>query len=128
MQFKLNGQYTLPWDIGVSGHYRVLQGPVIGYDYTAPTPFPLSDGSTSIQVTLARPNQEYFPLTHQLDLRFSKSFRWSDRYVFRPAVDFYNIFNSDGIRGIVSTYGDRWQEPTSVLQPRQFRITAQFQF
>jgi hypothetical protein len=49
-------------------------------------------------------------------------------------VDFYNIFNGDGITGIGTTYappgtaGSQWQVPTGIVQPRQFRITALFQF
>jgi hypothetical protein len=77
---------------------------------------------------ISEPYQEYFPFTHQVNLRFSKTITVRDRFSFRPAVDFYNILNSDGIRGIITSYGTSWQRPSGILLPRQFRITAQFQF
>lgn len=128
MQMKLSGEYTLPWEIALSGYYRVLDGPAVGYSYSYPLDFPLSNGSFNKDVLLSQPDQEHYPFTHQVDMRFSKTFRWGDRYMLRPMVDFYNIFNADGIRSIVGTYGPRWNEPQGILQPRQFRITALFQF
>jgi hypothetical protein len=134
-QIKLNGQYTLPWDIAVSGSWFMLRGPAISYSWpNAPVGFTLSNGSTTRTVLVAEPNQEYFPFTHQVNLRFGKTVRIKERFAIKPSVDFYNIFNSDGITSIGSSYtppgtaNSQWQVPQSIVQPRQFRITAQFQF
>ncbi len=134
-QLKLNGQYTLPWDIAVSGSYQMLRGPAIGYTYpTAPVDFILSNGKDYMSVLVSEPTREYFPFVHQVNLRFTKAITVRDRYVFKPMVDFYNIFNGDGITSINGTYappatlGSQWLLPTAIVQPRQFRITALFQF
>jgi hypothetical protein len=133
-QLKINGQYVLPWDIAVSGSYQVLRGPAVGYSWTAPVNPPLSDGSTTKTVLVAEPTTEYLPFVHQVNLRFSKTFKFRDRYSIRPMVDFYNIFNGDGITGIGTSYappgtaGSNWQVPQSIVQPRQFRISAHFLF
>jgi hypothetical protein len=141
-EFKLNGQYTLPWKIAVSGSYQMLRGPAIGYSYNAPIPrnaagqlfIPelgrgLASGSSTKSITISEPAQEYFPFTHEINLRFSKTFQIRDRYSIRPMLDFYNIANSDGIRGINTTYNTtNWNQPTRIVQPRQIRISAHFQF
>jgi len=140
-ELKLNGQYTLPWNIAVSGSYQMLRGPAVGYSWNAPIPknaagqyyIPeigrgLSSGGSYKTVLIAEPNREYLPFTHQVNLRFSKAIVVKDRYTFKPMVDFYNIFNSDGIRSIITSYGTSWRQPSGILEPLQFRITAQFQF
>lgn len=134
-QIKFNGQYTLPWQIAVSGSYSMLRGPEISYDWpSAPVGFTLSNGMTTRDVLVSEPSREYYPFVHQADLRFGKVFKVNERYSFKPSVDFYNIFNSDGITAIGSSYappgtpGSNWRVPTGIVQPRQFRITAQLQF
>lgn len=134
-QIKFNGQYTLPWQIAVSGSYSMLRGPEISYDWpSAPVGFTLSNGMTTRDVLVSEPSREYYPFVHQANLRFGKVFKVNERYSFKPSVDFYNIFNSDGITAIGSSYappgtpGSNWRVPTGIVQPRQFRITAQLQF
>ena len=133
-QLKLNGQYTLPWDIAVSGSYQVLRGPVVGYSYDAPVDPPLSNGSTTKTVLVAEPDTEYNPFVHQVNLRFSKTIKFNERYSIRPMADFYNIFNGDGITQVGTSYAppgtsfSNWQVPTRIVEPRQFRFSVQFQF
>jgi hypothetical protein len=83
---------------------------------------------------VSEPSQEYRPFVHQVNLRFSKTIKVKERYSLRPMVDFYNIFNGDGITNINGTYAppntanSQWLVPSAIVQPRQFRITAQFLF
>lgn len=134
-QLKFNGQYVLPWDIAVSGTYMMLRGPVISYDWpAAPVGFTLSNGMTTRDVLVSEPSQEYFAFVHQVNLRFGKTIRVKERYSIKPSVDFYNIFNGDGITSVGTSYappgtaGSNWNIPTGIVQPRQIRISAYFLF
>ena len=73
------------------------------------------------------PGTEFFPMRHVFDMRFSKVFKVS-RYRFQAMTDFFNIFNTNAISGINTTFGANLHKPTGVETPRQFRLSAQFDF
>jgi hypothetical protein len=73
-------------------------------------------------------------MRHIFDLRFAKLFRLQ-RLRFQVMGDLYNIFNSNAVTAINTTYGasffspvNNWLLPTNVASPRQFRLGAQFDF
>jgi len=47
--------------------------------------------------------------------------------VFRANLDIYNILNSNPVRAVNTAYAS-WLVPTSILDPRLFKISAQFDF
>jgi hypothetical protein len=90
---------------------------------------PLTSGATKT-VALMEPGTEFFPLRHIFDMRFSKIFRAS-RYRFQVMTDFFNIFNTNAIAGINTTFGANLHRPgglQAVEAPRQFRLSGQFEF
>ena len=135
---KLNGSYVLPLDVQVSATYQGLSGPAVLATWNAPgaliTPElgrPLSAGAaTTKALALVEPGEEFLPMRHIFDLRFSKILRF-DRYRFQLMADLYNAFNGNAVATINTTYGgagNRWLLPTAVTPPRQFQLSAQFDF
>jgi hypothetical protein len=69
---------------------------------------------------------------NQIDLRLAKLFRIGGT---RTSVnfDFYNVTNSNSVLGENSAYTapnivPGWRSPTSILLPRLFKLSAQFDF
>jgi len=64
---------------------------------------------------------------NQIDLRVAKVFRLQNT---RTSInfDFFNVTNSNAIISENATYGAGWQTPQSILLPRLFKISAQFDF
>jgi hypothetical protein len=133
---KLNGSYLLPYDVQVSGTYRALSGPQALASWAATnaviTPGlgrPLTSGASKT-IALMEPGTEFFPLRHIFDMRFSKVFR-ANRYRFQVMTDFFNIFNTNAIAGVNTTFGASLHRPSglpAVEAPRQFRLSGQFEF
>jgi hypothetical protein len=64
---------------------------------------------------------------NQIDFRVSKLFRLN-RTRTSVNFDFYNLLNSNSVIGENFTYGTAWRTPTTILTPRLFKISAQFDF
>ena len=64
---------------------------------------------------------------NQLDMRFGKDFRLGQARLVRANLDIYNILNSNPVRAVNAAYAS-WLVPTSILDPRLFKISAQFDF
>ena len=89
----------------------------------------------TITVNLIEPGTLYGDRVNQVDLRFAKILRFG-RTRTNVGFDIYNVLNS----APVLTYNQNfvlptatsptgsWLTPTSVLQPRFFKISAQFDF
>ena len=61
-----------------------------------------------------------------LDLRFGKPFRiQSTRTTVN--LDINNVFNSADVLSLNAAYA-RWQVPLSILNPRLFKLSVQFDF
>jgi hypothetical protein len=69
----------------------------------------------------------YIERLNQIDLRLAKLFRVAGT---RTSInfDFYNILNSNTVLTENQTYGTAWRRPQSILLPRLFKISAQFDF
>jgi hypothetical protein len=91
-----------------------------------------SAGATTKSVNLIAVGANYGnDNLNQLDVRFSKRFRFNTR-TFRVDFDAYNMFNSDWPYTVTNTFStatnSAWLRPTNVLQARFFKIGAQFDF
>jgi hypothetical protein len=62
---------------------------------------------------------------NQIDFRVSKIVRVAGTRT-NVNFDFYNVTNSNTVIGENATYGTTWRAPTSILLPRLFKISAQF--
>ena len=68
----------------------------------------------------------------QLDLRFSKIFKFGSRSTLDANFDIYNAFGSDAVLAESATYsgtnGGAWLLPTSVIQGRIIKFGVRLDF
>ena len=137
--FKLAGSRALPGAVVISGTYQHSPGPQITATWNAPNSIiapalgrSLSAGATATKsIQIIAPETRYLKDLTELDLRLSKRFTVG-RYRFRADANLYNVFNSDFVSSINTTFsttgGNQFMRPTGVLQGRLFKVGAQFDF
>jgi hypothetical protein len=136
------GSYTLPKiDVLIGGTVRSDQGGVLAANWAAPNSAiapslgrPLSNNAPSATVNLITPGTLYGDRVNELDLRLAKIIRIG-RVRTNVGVDVYNIFNSAPVLTYnqafvpaTATSAGSWLQPTSVLQARFFKVSAQIDF
>ena len=128
--YKAIGRYTMPWDIGASGSWRVQSGQ--NYGRTISVPFP-GDGTRIVRVEPITANR--YDLISILDLRADKSFRLpgpAGRITFQ--FDVFNLFNNNAITTFRQnsansvTAANLYREVTGILDPRIFRVGFRWDF
>ena len=139
-QVKGAASYTIPRiDVSTSATYQYLPGPEIAANWAANNAaispslgHNLAGQAATQTVNLVTPGTMYNDGLNQLDLRFAKIVRFGST---RATINFdiYNATNSNTIltlnNGFVpsATGGQAtWQIPTAILQPRFWKIGAQF--
>jgi hypothetical protein len=143
--FKLNGSYTLPFDVQLSAVFQFTRGvqnggvapSILASWTTAPASATTlgraySAGATTKQVNLMAVGANYGnDNLKQLDLSLAKRVKFQG-YRFKVNFDAYNLFNSDWPFTVNTTFSNaatsNWLKPTNVLQSRFFKIGAQFDF
>jgi len=130
--------YTVPKiDVLVSGTLRSDQGQSLAANWAAPNsatvgldrPFAGVAGQT-ITVNLIEPGTLYGDRVNEVNLRFAKILRFG-RSRSNVGVDLYNAFNAAPVLTYNQTYSPTtttWLRPTSVLQARYIKISAQIDF
>jgi Carboxypeptidase regulatory-like domain len=135
-QAKLLGSYTLPWEVQVAATYQNLPGPVI----TANAVFtseqiapslgrPLASGATAT-INVVKPGDLYGARLNQVDLRFTKIFKFGSRRL-QGMFDIYNAFNGSAVLQVNKTYGTdgaSWLGPQTILPARLFKFGVQVNF
>jgi hypothetical protein len=134
-QFKVLGTYRVPKiDVQLAAAYQDLPGAVLAANFTASNALiqpslgrPLSGGAANVTIPLIPPNIYFIERTHEIDLRMSKIFKFSKT---RASLNFdlYNLPNASTVRTRLGTFGTTWQRPTSILDARLFKISAQLDF
>ena len=140
-QMKASARYVVPRvDVQLSGTFQSLPGPAITADYAVPSATvattlgrALSGNAANTTVNLVQPGTAYGDRLNQLDLRFSKLFRFAGT---RTSINFdlYNVFNASTILTLNNAFvpvagaATTWQVPTLLLQARFLKIGAQFDF
>jgi carboxypeptidase family protein len=134
-QVKLHGSYSLPFDVVVSGAYQDLSGPTIEAVYAASTAEiapslgrNLAGGARTTTLQLMEPQTAFDPRIRRLDLRVSKTVRMAGRGRIQLNLDAYNVTNSNSIRATNTSYGSRWLNVNSLLDPRIFVLGATFSY
>jgi len=134
--------YPLPYDVQTSAIYQNSPGIPITANYVvtnaqiAPSlGRNLSDcavGAVTCNanrtIALIPDNSMFEPRAQQLDLRFTRTFRLGGTRRIRPSLDIYNLFNAGTVLSMNTTYGSAWKDVTQILNGRQLRVAAQFDF
>jgi hypothetical protein len=134
-QLKLNGSYTLPWEVRASAVFQSLPGIPIVANYVASNAEvqpslgrPLSGGARTVTVpNIIEPQTMFEDRIQQLDVRFSRGFRVGGLHV-QGMFDIYNLLNGAAILATNQTYGPSWLAPTSILDARLFKFGVQVDF
>jgi hypothetical protein len=135
-QLKGYVTYMIPRvDVQVAATYRDTPGEAINASFSASNAYlaanstlgrPLAGGESNITFDLLEPNTKYLDRRHQLDLRFGKVFRVS-RYRAALNLDLYNAINANTVVDANDSF-DTWLAPTSILNGRLVKISANFDF
>src|SRR5205823_2670430 len=143
-QVKLNGSYTLPWQLSVSGTFQSYPGdarnatmdtliaaedPSLRVNWSVDrTLFRALTGQnltqSSIVLPLNPPGTKLLDRQNQLDIRFKRVFHLRG-LTFEGQVDAYNALNTGVVLTKVQTYGTALDRPASILQGRLMRFGMQ---
>ena len=89
----------------------------------------LSSGANAT-VNILGAGEQYDQRTHQLDLRFTRTFTFG-RSSLQANVDLYNFFNADFVatrNGNYGTNGATWLQPGAILPARLLKFGGQINF
>ena len=140
-QVKASGVYPLPGDVQVAVTYQNLPGvpiaasyvatnaqiaPSLGRNLAACPPTGACTATVTISSLIA-PNAVLEDRLNQVDLRFSKIFRFGRTRV-QGNFDIYNALNGSAILTLNTRYGPTWLQPTAILGGRLFEFSAQLDF
>ena len=133
-QVKVYGSVPLPGDTMFSATYQDLSGPPINANYAATNDEimeslgrPLAGGRRAAAVPLVAPQTLFEGRIRRLDLRVSKIL-YAGRFRFQINFDAYNALNTSSVLGVNSTFGSRWQQPATIMDPRLMQIGGQIDF
>ncbi len=130
------GTYTLPKiEVLVSGTFRSDQGAQLAANqaFTAAQTTlgrPFANNAPNVTVNLIEPGTLYGDRVNEFDMRFAKILRFG-RTRTNVGFDVYNITNSAPVLTYNQTFSPTsttWLTPNSVLQPRFWKFSVQFDF
>ena len=128
--------YTIPKiDVLVSGTYQNQPGIQTDANYNTPVsatnlgrPF---TGATFRNYNIVEAGEVYIERLNQIDFRVAKLFRIGGSRTMIN-FDFFNITNSNSVLTENATFvaapSTAWRTPQSILLPRMFKLSAQFDF
>ncbi len=121
--YKIIGRYTMPWDIGFSGSWRVQSG--YQWGRVTSVAFPV-DGTQNIRMEPVTSNRA--PNVSILDFRADKSFRFGRFGKFTGMVDVFNALNSSTVTNFRTTTGLTYKEVLGIIDPRIVRFGLRYDF
>ena len=128
---KLLGTTSLPWGIDLGVTYQNNPGPQLTASYTVTSAQALGLGRTlsagTATIPLVKPGTLFGDRMAQVDLRLGKNVKYRGTR-FRALLDLANLFNSNAVLIVNTTYGSNWLAPTYVLPGRVIKPTVQFDF
>jgi hypothetical protein len=130
-QVKMIGTYMVPKvDVNLAATFQSTPGPTIASNYTLLAtqttlgrPF---TGVPNVTVNLVEPGTMYGDRANQLDVRFSKIFRFSGRRA-NLNLDLYNLMNANPVMQENAAFAV-WRTPQRIMDARLFKVSAQFEF
>ena len=121
--YKIIGRYTMPFDIGFSGSWKVQSGGNWGRSISVPFP---GDGSRTVRVEPVTANRG--ETVQILDIRFDKTVRFNRFGRATLMVDTFNLTNSGTGTTFRNATGPTFKEVTALLDPRIVRFGFRFDF
>lgn len=146
MDVRLNGSIPIKGGFNASFIYRNTVGANQNVTLAVPPPTAASNPyqltfkngraattfTTAQSIAIRTPNAQFGARFSQLDLAINKTLDigWGK---VRLAFDVYNALNSNSVQNVQTAYNlnaaaNRWQRPTTFLDPRLARVTAALSF
>jgi hypothetical protein len=135
---KINGSYTLLWDINASANYNLIEGSTRTLTINGPGSVYGGLNAAGAATTISRTTIEFQPRdgtrfdpVQLLDLGLQKGFKLgaSSRQI-KLMFDAFNVFNINTVTsyssGNKSTAG--FTQPTVIIAPRVFRVGTRITF
>jgi hypothetical protein len=127
-QIRIGAAYELPYHFKVSGSVRENSGlpQSRAYNVTQAVVPGLTQVTQSIRVV---PDGHFrYEWQNLFDFRFSREFRFRERFQFEPIIDLFNVFNTNAITSQVTTIGSSLGTPSAIIPGRLLRLGAKFNF
>jgi hypothetical protein len=123
--YKIIGRYTLPYDVGFSGSWKVQSG--FNYSRTTSVTFPV-EGARAVRIEPITANR--YPTVQIMDVRLDKSFTMGRVGKFTGMVDVFNLTNSGVVTSArtTSAVNGPFQEVLAILNPRVVRFGVRYDF
>jgi len=121
--YKAVGRYTLPWEIGFSGSWKVQSGRQYGRNTAVAFP---GDGTQNIRMEEVTANRA--PTVSILDFRADKSFTFGRYGRLTAMVDVFNALNNGTVINFVTQTGANYQRVLGILDPRIDRFGVRYDF
>lgn len=132
-QIKLLGSYTLPYAIQVAGTFQNQPGPeriarvtFSAAQIAAALGRPATLGPQTVNVV--PPGTVFGERFNQLDLRFTKNFRFATTARFRAMFDIYNVFNANSVTFEEPGVGPNYLAPQVIMPGRLGKFAFQIDF
>jgi hypothetical protein len=71
---------------------------------------------------------DYEERLQQVDLRFSRLFRFGERTRLQGALDIYNLANSGNVLNMTTRYGSAWLNAIQIMGGRLMKVSVQLDF
>jgi hypothetical protein len=134
-QVKGFAAYTVPrLDVQVSGTWQSLPGPEILANWDVPNSVVapiigrnLAGGARNETVLLLSPLSTYGDRLNQLNFRVAKLLRIRGTRAL-VGMDLFNALNSSVVLRYNNTFGPQWLTPTSIIDARLLKVSAQIDF
>jgi hypothetical protein len=121
--YKLVGRYVFPYDVGVSGSYKLQSG----YNWARNTSVALPNaGSESVLMEPLSANRT--ENVHIVDFRVEKGLRIGRAGKVTAMMDLFNALNQNPTVGFRTVTGARFKEVIAVLDPRAARFGIRWDF
>jgi hypothetical protein len=121
--YKIIGRYTMPFDVGVSGSWKVQSGRQWGRNLSFSFP---GDGTQSVRVEPVTTNRA--PTVSILDFRADKSFNFGRFGKFTGMVDVFNLLNDGTVTNFTTVTGANFKRVIGILDPRVVRFGVRYDF
>ena len=119
------GRYVLPYEIGLSGSWKVQSG--FNYGRTMSVTLPV-EGARTVRVEPITANR--YPTVQILDLRGDKAIKFGRYGTATLQLDVFNLTNAGTVTTVRSTNTATapFNEVTAILNPRVVRAGIRFAF
>jgi Carboxypeptidase regulatory-like domain len=137
-QFKLSGNYPLPYGLELSGTFQSYAGkinygsgstaaPWLNVNYIISPKVVAGLNQSQETIPLITPGSKYLPRLNQLDFRVAKKFEMGHAK-WQAQMEFFNALNGNTVVNSQQTYGPALDQPLQILQGRLITVGGQLSF